>query len=44
MDAKAINTADFNTAPTVCCGAFKFVKWDKGQQVTMERNDILAGR
>ncbi len=39
MDAKAINTADFNTAPTVCCGAFKFVKWDKGQQVTMARND-----
>src|SRR5947209_2191914 len=39
MDGKAINTADFNTAPTVCCGAFKFVKWDKGQQVTMARND-----
>ena len=36
---KAINTADFNTAPTVSNGAFKFVKWDKGQQVTMARND-----
>jgi len=35
----AINTADFNAAPTVCNGAFKFVKWDKGQQVTMARND-----
>ena len=39
LDAKAINTADFNTAPTVCNGAFKFVKWDKGAQVTMTRND-----
>jgi peptide/nickel transport system substrate-binding protein len=39
LDAKAINTADFNTAPTVSNGAFKFVKWDKGQQVTMARND-----
>src|SRR5229473_8668166 len=39
MDAKAINTADFNTAPSVTNGAFKFVKWDKGQQVTLARND-----
>lgn len=39
LDAKAINTADFNTAPTVCNGAFKFVKWDKGAQVTLARND-----
>ncbi len=39
LDGKAINAAPFNTAPNVTCGAFKFVKWDKGQQVTMERND-----
>ena len=39
LDAKAINTADFNTAPSVSNGAFKFVKWDKGAQVTLERND-----
>jgi len=39
MDAKALNTADFNSGPTVSNGPFKFVKWDKGQQVTMERND-----
>jgi len=39
MSAKEINTADFNTAPTVVNGPFKFVKWDKGQQVTLTRND-----
>src|SRR5256714_237702 len=39
MSAKEINTADFNTAPSVVNGAFKFVKWDKGQQVTLARND-----
>src|SRR2546425_1673457 len=39
LDAAALNTADFNSAPTVVNGPFKFVKWDKGQQVTLERND-----
>ena len=39
LDPKAINTADFNTAPSVTNGAFKFVKWEKGQQVTLARND-----
>lgn len=39
MDAKALNTADFNTNPTVSSGAFKFGGWQKGQQVTMNRND-----
>ena len=39
LSPKAINTADFNSAPMVSNGAFKFVKWDKGQQVTMARND-----
>ena len=33
-----INTADFNSAPNVVNGVFKFVKWDKGQQVTFGRN------
>jgi peptide/nickel transport system substrate-binding protein len=39
MDGKALNTADFNTNPIVSNGAFKFVKWDKGAQVTTARND-----
>jgi peptide/nickel transport system substrate-binding protein len=39
LSPKAINTADFNTAPSVSNGAFKFVSWEKGQQVTMARND-----
>lgn len=33
-----INTADFNSNPTVTSGVFKFVKWDKGAQITFERN------
>jgi peptide/nickel transport system substrate-binding protein len=40
LPAKAINTADFNSGPTACSGAFKFVRWDKGQQVVMARNDL----
>jgi peptide/nickel transport system substrate-binding protein len=39
LDGKALNTADFNSAPTVVNGAFKFVSWEKGQQVTLARND-----
>lgn len=39
MTSAQINTADFNTNPTVVNGPFKFVKWDKGQQVTLARND-----
>jgi peptide/nickel transport system substrate-binding protein len=39
LAAKDINTADFNSAPSVVNGAFKFVKWDKGQEVTLARND-----
>jgi peptide/nickel transport system substrate-binding protein len=35
----AINTADFNTAPSATSGAFKFVRWDKGQQVVLARNE-----
>jgi peptide/nickel transport system substrate-binding protein len=39
MDGKTLNTTDFNNGPTVSNGAFKFVSWEKGQQVTMARND-----
>ncbi len=39
MTGDQINTADFNTNPTVSSGPFKFVEWKKGQQVTMARND-----
>jgi peptide/nickel transport system substrate-binding protein len=39
LSGKEMNTADFNSAPTVVNGPFKFVKWDKGQQVTLARND-----
>lgn len=38
LAAAAINTADFNSAPTVTNGAFKFVRWDKGSQVVFSRN------
>jgi peptide/nickel transport system substrate-binding protein len=36
---KALNTHDFFSAPTVTSGVFKFVRWDKGQQVVFARND-----
>jgi len=39
LPAKAINTADFNSAPSASSGPFKFVRWDKGQQVVLARND-----
>ena len=39
MTAQQINNADWNTNPTVTNGAFKFVKWDKGDKVVMARND-----
>jgi peptide/nickel transport system substrate-binding protein len=39
LAAKAINTADFNGAPSATSGAFKFVRWDKGQQVVLARNE-----
>jgi peptide/nickel transport system substrate-binding protein len=35
----AINTADFNAGPPATNGAFKFVRWDKGQQVVLARNE-----
>ena len=36
---KEVNTTDLNTNPQVTSGIFKFQKWDKGQQVTLARND-----
>jgi peptide/nickel transport system substrate-binding protein len=39
LAAKEVNTTDMNTAPTVTNGMFKFGKWDKGQQVTLNRNE-----
>ncbi len=39
LSGKDINTAPFDSGPTVVNGAFKFVKWDKGQQVVLARND-----
>jgi len=43
LDGKAMNSAEFNSAPTVVNGPFKFKSWDKGQQVTLERNDSYWG-
>ncbi len=39
VSPKALNTHDFFNGPTVTQGVFKFVKWDKGQQVVLARND-----
>jgi peptide/nickel transport system substrate-binding protein len=38
LSAQQVNTTDMNTAPTVTNGPFKFVKWDKGQQVSLTAN------
>ncbi len=40
---KALNTHDFFTAPDVASGVMKFLKWDKGQQVVLARNDSYWG-
>lgn len=40
---KEVNTTDMNTNPTVTSGAWKFVKWDKGQQVTLNKNPDYWG-
>jgi peptide/nickel transport system substrate-binding protein len=39
LSPEEINTAPWNSAPTVTNGTFKFVKWDKGSQVTLAKND-----
>jgi len=38
-----INTSDFNKAPTVVSGVFKFVEWAQGDHVTLARNDSYYG-
>jgi len=38
LSPEEINTAPYNSAPTVTSGAFTFVKWDKGAQVTLAKN------
>jgi peptide/nickel transport system substrate-binding protein len=43
VSPKALNTHDFFSGPTVTNGVFKFVKWDKGQQVVLARNDNFWG-
>jgi peptide/nickel transport system substrate-binding protein len=44
VSPKALNTHDFFTkGPTVSSGQFKFNRWDKGQQVVLERNDNYWG-
>jgi peptide/nickel transport system substrate-binding protein len=40
VSPKALNTHDFFTkGPTASSGVFKFNRWDKGQQVVLDRND-----
>lgn len=38
LSPEEINTAPYNSAPTVSSGPFTFVKWDKGSQVTLAKN------
>jgi peptide/nickel transport system substrate-binding protein len=39
LTAAEINSADFNRAPSVVSGVFKFVEWAQGDHVTLARND-----
>ncbi len=39
LEPAAVNSSDMNQVPTVVNGAFVPVKWDKGQQYTMKKND-----
>lgn len=43
MDASQLNSAAYNSAPTVTSGQFKFVKWEKSQQLVLARNDAYWG-
>ncbi|HEY4026915.1 MAG TPA: ABC transporter substrate-binding protein, partial [Candidatus Dormibacteraeota bacterium] len=38
LTAAELNTAPFRQAPTVTNGPFRFGRWDRGQQVVVERN------
>ena len=44
MTGKQIATADFNTAPTVSNGQFKFSTWAHGDALTLVRNDTYYGQ
>jgi peptide/nickel transport system substrate-binding protein len=39
LSAVDINTAKFNSEPTISSGVMKFVKWEKSAQITLARND-----
>lgn len=39
LSAEQLSTHEFNSAPSVVSGPFKFVRWDKGQQIRLARND-----
>lgn len=39
LAAKDINTADFNSNPTVTSGPFTFSQWVKGDRVVLKRNE-----
>lgn len=43
MTGKQVASADFNTNPTVVSGMYKFVSLQKGQQLTLARNDSYYG-
>jgi peptide/nickel transport system substrate-binding protein len=39
LNAKDLTTAPYNQNPNVTNGVFKFVKWEKGNQISFARND-----
>ncbi|TMC13168.1 MAG: hypothetical protein E6J41_01200 [Chloroflexi bacterium] len=39
LSPQAFNSSDYNANPTPTNGMFKFVKWDRGSQVVLERNE-----
>jgi peptide/nickel transport system substrate-binding protein len=39
MSGADINTAKFNSEPSISNGVMKFVKWEKSAQITLARND-----
>jgi len=39
LSPQAFNSSDYNSNPTPTNGMFKFVKWDRGSQVVLERNE-----